>query len=104
MKIDYDLPESGETFIEIRVSEAFDTLYSERGHEITATQLMLDVKPAIHYVPAAKMEELAMDEDETHVELMGEDFSVLFEKDTGNLVSWIACGSELIEKGPDVNP
>lgn len=103
VKIDYDAPASGETFIEIRVSEAFDTLYSERGHEVTAEQLMLDIKPEIHYIPAEQMEELAMDEDETHVELMGEDFSVLFEKDTGNLVSWIASGSELIEKGPDIN-
>jgi len=103
VKIDYDAPESGETFIEIRVSEAFDTLYSERGHEVTAAQLMLDIKPEIHYIPAADMEALDLDEDETHVEIMGEDFSVLFEKNTGNLVSWIASGSELIEKGPDVN-
>ncbi len=103
VKIDYDMPESGESFIELRVNEAFDTLYAERGHEITATQLMLDVKPEIHYVSAGAMEPLDLDEDETHVEIMGEDFSVLFEKATGALVSWISGGSELIEKGPDVN-
>ena len=103
VKIDYDAPESGETFIEIRVNEAFDTLYSERGHEITATQLMLDIKPAVHYVKAEDMETVSVDEDETHVEILGENFSILFEKSSGKLVSWIASGSELIEKGPDVN-
>lgn len=103
VKIDFEMPESGESFIEIRVNEAFDTLYCERGHEVASAQLMLDTKPEIYRIPAAAMGTLSMDEDDTHVELLGEDFSVLFEKDTGRLVSWLSAGNELIEKGPDVN-
>ena len=101
--LDFEMPESGETFIEIRVNEAFDTMWAERGHEVTAAQLMLPVQPRICYVGAEDMEAVALDEDETHVEIMGEDFSILFEKRTGLMVSWLASGNELIENGPDVN-
>ncbi len=97
------LPEKGEAFIEIRVNEAFDQLWCERGHEVTAAQLMLPAKPEIARVAAADMEPLEIEESETHIEIMGEDFSLLFERATGELVSWIAAGNELLEKGPRVN-
>jgi len=98
-----ELPEKGEAFVEIHVNEAFDQLWCERGHEVTAAQLMLPAKPEITRVPAADMEPLAVEESETHIEIMGEDFSLLFERATGELVSWIAAGGELLESGPRVN-
>lgn len=101
--LDVEWPDSGESFFEIRVSEAFDTLWAERGHEVTVSQLMLPIQPAVRYVAAAEMEPLALDEDETHAEILGEDFSILFEKRVGLMVSWLASGVELLEKGPDVH-
>ena len=98
-----DMPDKGEAYIEIRVNEAFDRLWCERGHEVTAAQLMLPARPEIERVSAGGMERLEVEESETHIEIMGEDFSLLFERATGELVSWIAAGAELLEKGPRVN-
>ncbi len=93
-----------DVYLEIRVTEAFPTMYCDSGYEVTASQIMLsDAAVCAEYIPCADMEPLSMDEDETHVELMGEDFSILFEKRSGKMVSWITSGSELIEDAPRVN-
>lgn len=99
----YTLPESGESYLEIHVSEAFDQLWCERGHEITATQIMLPVQAAVTTLEADDMPALDIDEDEEHIEILGEDFSLLFDKRTGALESWIAAGNELLLGGPRVN-
>ena len=97
------IPESGECLIDIRVNEAFDQPWCERGHEVTFAQLMLPSKPEIISVRAQDMPALETEESETHIEIMGEDFSLLFERATGSLVSWIAAGDELIEVPIRVN-
>ena len=99
----FELPESGESFIEIRVNEAFDQLWCERGHEITAAQLPLPTRPRIIRRGADGMPALDVEESEDTLEIMGEDFSVLFNTRDGELISWISAGTEMIEIGPQVN-
>ena len=101
--LNYALPESGESYLEIHVSEAFDQLWCERGHEITAAQFMLPTKAAFTVVPADDMPALDVDEDDETLEILGEDFSLLFDKRTGALTSWIAAGNELLLSGPRAN-
>lgn len=103
VNLGYTLPENGETYLELHVSEAFDQLWCERGHEITATQIMLPVQPVVARLDAEDMPALDIDEDDEHVEILGEDFSLLFERRSGALVSWIAAGNELLTSGPRVN-
>jgi len=107
--IDCTAPNAEGVYLNLRVTEAFPTPYCADGYEVTASQIELpvlteqEVETFTEYIPCADMEPLTLDEDETHVELLGEDFSVLFEKRTGKLVSWICAGNELIEDAPRVN-
>ena len=49
------------------------------------------------------MPALDVDEDDETLEILGEDFSLLFDKRTGALTSWIAAGNELLLSGPRAN-
>ena len=94
----------GEYVLEIRVNQAFDTRWAPRGYEVCASQLPVSgtaMKPVC--LDKGAMEALYLDESETHAEIYGEDFSLLFEKKHGELVSWLSAGTELLLSGPKAN-
>ena len=100
IKLGCEIPEKGESFIEIHVTEATEQLWCEAGYEVTFAQLMLPAKPEITYID--DMPGLVLDEGDGYIEILGDDFSLLFD-DNGSLKSWIVSGAELLEKGPAVN-
>ena len=95
-----ELPEDGECFLEIAVTEAYETLWAERGHAVTEEQIKLDVKPAIITVSPDVMPELLLDYEDNVAAIYGEDFEVVFDAISGDLVSWEKGGVELIEEAP----
>lgn len=103
VKIPFTRPQDGECLIEIHVSEAMDQKWAERGHEVTAAQLMLSTQPKTTYYPVNYLEDVTIDESEEHVEILGEDFSMLFDKKHGDLISWLAAGNELVADPLRVN-
>ncbi|MGI6238642.1 MAG: glycoside hydrolase family 2 TIM barrel-domain containing protein [Christensenellales bacterium] len=103
VELPFALPTDGECFLEITVSEAFETKWAERGHVITVEQIALDVKPCIHNMPLSSMPELLLDRAEGVAAIYGEDFSVVFDARFGDMVGWEKAGVELIESAPRFN-
>lgn len=99
----YELPSSGENFLEIEVSEAFETLWAPRGHEVCFAQIQLPSAPSIFRYAADQMAPLTLVEDEDSLDIWGEDFSVRFDKATGIMTSWMIAGTEMLLEGPVTN-
>lgn len=103
LEIGYELPAAGENFLEIEVSEAFETLWAERGHQVCFAQLPLPSQVSVYRYPTERMEPLEMMEDEDFLEIRGENFSVRFDRECGVMDSWIIEGSEMLMEGPLTN-
>ena len=99
----WKLPAGGACFLEISVREAFETKWAERGHEVTFAQIALPVACEPLRLPAAEMPPIVLEETEDATLITGEDFQLLFDRQSGALVSWTHAGSELIEDGPQLN-
>lgn len=97
------LPQSGECFLNIRVSEAFETLWAGAGHEVTFIQIALDAKAQIARESADAMSPLYACEEEGELLIEGEDFSIVFDTRLGVMTSFETAGCELLEEGPQVN-
>ena len=103
VELPFAMPESGDCFIEITVSEAFETMWAQRGHVVTEEQIKLDVKPMQIRVPAEGMPRLMLDEPEGAAVIYGEDFEVIFDCRSGEMVSWEKAGAEYISTAPAFN-
>lgn len=99
----YRRPKTGEAYVEITLTEAEETLWCDAGYEVARTQLMLSTKPYIHKYPCANMAEVEIDDDGDSISIVGEDFEVLFDAVSGQMISWVNNGAELIEEGPVLN-
>ena len=103
VELGYKLPVKGAAYLEITVSDAFETKWATRGHEISFTQLALPVAVKNYAMPAANMPSLMLEESADAALITGEDFQLLFDRRTGALISWTNAGVELIEDGPQLN-
>ena len=99
----WKLPADGCCFIEISVRQAFETRWAERGHEVTFAQIALPVAARTLRLPVTDMPFLTLDETEDAALITGEDFQLLFDRRSGQLVSWTNAGTDLIEEGPRLN-
>ena len=99
----FNKPKDGDCFIEITVSEAFETAWALSGHVVTEEQIRLDTKPAVTLVPAAAMPAVVLDEPEGAAAIYGEDFEVIFDARSGDLVSFEKAGVEYISDSPRFN-
>jgi beta-galactosidase len=82
-----------------------DTKWAEKGHEVAFEQLKLPV-PAAAYgkrEPEIDAALLTVDESETAIGIRGQDFAVSFRKDSGDLVSYVYKGVELLKAPPAPN-
>ncbi len=103
VELPFDLPENGECFLELQIFEAFETKWAERGHIVTTEQIKLDVAPEIVQIAPDDMPELLLDAEDGAAAIYGEDFSIVFDPITGELVSWEKAGVSLIETAPHFN-
>lgn len=103
VELPFAMPESGDCFIEIAVSEAFETMWAQRGHIVTEEQIKLDVKPSIARSAAADMPSLLLDEPDGAAVIYGEDFEVIFDARSGEMISWEKAGVEYITTAPAFN-
>ena len=99
----YTLPETGEAILDFSVTEAFDRKWVKAGHEVARTQLTLPVCAVNEIVSACDMRPLEIQEDDEYLAITGDDFDVWFDVRTGEMISWVSAGSELIEKAPKAN-
>ena len=99
--IDYKLPPYGNAFITIALREKYDTNWCAAGHEVAVSQFKL---PAQALKIARKSDDMPeiMVIDDDGVILLGEDFSVIFDR-RGNIVEWTQDGRDILLSGPEVN-
>ena len=98
------LPAGAECWLTVRFKLANNTLWAEKGHEIAWSQLKVPFEPP--EVPPLKvegMQTLQLEESERKLEVSGEDFGLVFDKEKGQIVSISHKGSELLKSGPRLN-
>ncbi len=101
--IELDIPSTGESYVEIEVSEAFNRLWAQRGHQVCISQLMLPSQPKITRYLAETMDPVLLDQDDYAIEVAGNEFRLLFDKQTGIMDSWQISQTEMLLEGPKVN-
>ena len=91
-------PEPGsEYFLNIRARSRIDAPLLGRDHEVAWEQFKLPVEASTP--PTIAPHALALEESETNVFLSGKNFSALFDKGAGRLVSLVYRGTELVRTG-----
>ncbi len=84
-----------EYFLELKFALAHDQSWAKAGHEIAWDEFKLpDAAPA--EIIADKSQTPKIKEDANRITVAGKDFTVEFEKSSGELVSWRYKGTELI--------
>lgn len=99
----YTMPETGEAYLDITVTQAFDTRWAMAGHEVARDQMLLKAKAEIEFVPASDMRPLQIEEDDEYLCVAGDDFDVWFDVNSGEMISWVVSGNEMIERAPRAN-
>ncbi len=77
-------------------------MWADAGHEVAWEQFLLPVETP-QAAPLRLFPEIKVEESLARSVLSGDDFSVIFDKEEGGLVSLKYGGRELLEKGPKVN-
>ena len=103
VELPFTMPEDGDCFIEISVSEAFDTRWAQRGHQITFEQIKLDTASCVKTMPVEAMPDVLLDEPEGAAVIYGEDFEIIFDTRSGEMASWEKAGVEYISTAPHFN-
>jgi beta-galactosidase len=85
-----------ENWLNIRFTLANDTRWAKAGHEVAWAQFLLPVDLPAPKPRALPKPPLSMEEDGDLIAVIGDAFSVSFEKKTGNLISWIHNGQRLL--------
>jgi len=80
------------------------TLWADPGFEIAWDQLQLPwFKPISEVIKTDPLSSLNVKEEKSILTIAGKDFSYIFDKDKGTLISMLVKGKELIKNGPEMN-
>lgn len=98
-------PEAGtEYWLQLSFTLAEDQPWAEKGHEVAWEQFQLPVTvPAPARLPLDLLPALKIEEALARSVLSGKDFSLVFDKEEGRIVSFRWRGKELLERGPQIN-
>ena len=103
IELPFAMPENGDCYLEITVSEAFETMWAQRGHVITEEQIRLETGSNVVRISAEKMPAVLLDDPDGAAVIYGEDFEVIFDERSGEMVSWEKAGVEYISTAPAFN-
>lgn len=93
-----------EVFLNIRFKLAQDAPWAKAGHEIAWEQFKLPVATKTLYEDQANMAaRLDVTESESEWEILGNDFSVTFDRKVGVITRYEAYGVNLVQSGPKLN-
>ncbi len=103
VEVPFEMPEDGDCFLEISVTEAFETMWAPAGHEVTFEQIPLKTASNVLCMPMDCMPDLLLDAPDGAAVIYGEDFEIIFDERTGEMVSWEKSGVELLSTAPHFN-
>jgi len=94
----------GEYWLTVRFKLSRDTVWAEKSHEVGWAQLKMPFE--VPSGPAIRVEEmptLRFKESDRDITIRGNDFSLIFDKESGCISSFIFRGLELMKRGPQLN-
>jgi len=94
-------PEPGsEFFLDIRIVLKEEVIWAPKNHIVASGQFKLLVTvPEMKPVVYEKLDDLSFTEDEKSITVTGKLFNIVFNKESGSLISFTKNGTELIKKG-----
>jgi beta-galactosidase/beta-glucuronidase len=99
-----ELEPGTEVWLAMRFTLAQDTLWAQRGHEVAWAQFKLpwavQEAPSLHI---GEMPELRVEESAEEIAVRGKDVGLIFDRDTGRIVSFWHEDKELVHEGPALN-
>ncbi|HBX68771.1 MAG TPA: hypothetical protein DEH25_05155, partial [Chloroflexi bacterium] len=106
--IPFGIPElysGAEAFLTLRFYLKNDSLWAEAGHEVGWEQFKLPLTLTGGTTPEfqGELPALSVDESPESVTVKGAEFSLAFDKSSGQIVSFVYQGVELIESGLQLN-
>ena len=99
-----ELEPGTEYWLNLSFTLAEDAPWAERGHEVAWAQFEMPF--AVPTKPSLKSDDmpaLEVEESGTQIALQGHDFSLVFDREAGRIVSWRYAGQELVCHGPALN-
>ncbi|MDD9269171.1 glycoside hydrolase family 2 TIM barrel-domain containing protein [Paenibacillus sp. GCM10023248] len=94
----------GERWLRLRVTLRRETRWAQRGHEVAWAELPLAAKQlAAPHVSMKSMPGLRVADHQHEVHVHGNDFHIVWDKNSGHLTDFSYNGLPLIEAGPVVN-
>lgn len=107
VELPYDFSElvvCGDCWLNLSFHLGVATSWGSVGHEVAWSQFKLPTKNVEKVkVNLALFEPLQIKNENNRFEVIGEDFSVIWNKVDGSMQSWTYNGMQLIEKGPRLN-
>jgi len=98
------LKPGAECWLTVRFKLSHSTMWAEEDHEVGWTQFKMPFKPPPHpVVKPEKMPTLRLSRSPSKITVSGEEFSLVFDKELGCIVSLIYRGTKLVKRGPALN-
>jgi len=96
-----ELKAGAEYWLNISVKLKEDANWAPKGHEVARLQFKMPYEvPKAPGFDTKNMSELTVNESDTQVNIAGNDFSIVFDKEKGTLSSYKYQGKDLIKAGP----
>ena len=99
-----ELEAGAEHWLTLRFTLAEKTPWAEKGHEVAWEQFKVPWEvPGVPVTPEDVLPTLKLTETNDRAEVNGEDFRLVFDKQTGTIHSWRYRENELMQRGPKIN-
>lgn len=93
-----------EYFLSISFCLNEDTLWADKGHEVAWEQFKLDYSIPISPISLSDTAlQLTVKENDENFEIIGSEFTIVFQRKYGRISRFSFKGQELLESGPQVN-
>lgn len=100
IKLEYNMNElsgcKGELILTVSLRLKNSTSWADQGHEIAFEQFLLKEKQQIE-IQENDSKNITWEEKDENVTVIGEDYCITFDKQNGNLVSYVSHGKELLK-------
>lgn len=107
IKLAYSLPKAhkpeDEVILTVSLQLKKETPWAEKGHEIAFEQFVIPPDRNESKMVQRPLKPIRTSDDETTLTVAGEDFTVIFDKESGDLQSYTFKGVELIKAAPIPN-
>ncbi len=107
VKLDYTLPyqisANTDYYVNIQFVLARDTIWAKKGYELAWAQYQIPTKATLPPLPRLQCPTLKVKEQNSCLQVIGEDFTISFNKISGQLSEWVYRGEKILTQSPQLN-